>query len=89
MPSQPENSKNYFAHTNARHPYRIFGIKRLDRLGHLYIIGKTGTGKSTQLETMALQDIRNGEGLTVMDPHGSLVDRIAAAVPEHRGKNLI
>ena len=89
MSSQSENSINYFAHTNARHPYRNFGIKRLDRLSHLYIIGKTGTGKSTLLETMALQDIKNGEGITVIDPHGSLVDKIAAAIPEHRRKDVI
>ncbi len=89
MTSQSKNSINYFAHTNARLPYRTFGIKRLDRLSHLYIIGKTGTGKSTLLETMALQDIHNGEGITVVDPHGSLVDRIASAVPEHRRKDVI
>ena len=56
---------------------------------HLYIIGKTGTGKSTLLETMVLQDIQNGEGISVIDPHGSLVDRIASAVPEHRRKDVI
>jgi energy-coupling factor transporter ATP-binding protein EcfA2 len=79
----------YFARTNKRLPYRTFGIKRRDRLSHLYVIGKTGTGKSTLLETLAIQDIRKGEGVTVVDPHGSLTDKIAANIPDHRRKDLI
>ena len=91
MALQGNNPIAYFARTNARHPYRTFGIKRhgIDRLSHLYVIGKTGTGKSTLLQNMAIQDIRNGEGLTVVDPHGSLVEKIAANIPEHRRNDLI
>lgn len=85
------NKVTLFARTNARSPHarRTFGIKRRDRFSHVYVIGKTGTGKSTMLETLARQDIEGGNGLTVIDPHGSLVDRIATAVPEHRRKDLI
>jgi Type IV secretion-system coupling protein DNA-binding domain len=59
----------------------IFGIKDENRFLHVYIIGKTGTGKSTLIETMALQDLERGHGFALIDPHGDLVARIAAARP--------
>jgi Helicase HerA, central domain len=64
-----------------RNDDRVFGIKHEDRFSHLYIIGKTGTGKSTLLETMALQDLERGNGFALIDPHGDLVTRIAARIP--------
>lgn len=64
--------------TNARSERRRFGIKQRDRLSHTYIIGKTGTGKSSLIEAMARQDIEAGRGLAVLDPHGDLVQRLAA-----------
>jgi type IV secretory pathway TraG/TraD family ATPase VirD4 len=67
-----------FARVDFRNDHRMFGIKDQDRFSHVYIIGKTGTGKSTLLETMALQDIERGLGCAVIDPHGDLVERIAA-----------
>ncbi|MBN9360716.1 MULTISPECIES: type IV secretion system DNA-binding domain-containing protein [unclassified Devosia] len=63
--------------TNARSDRRRFGIKQRDRLSHVYIIGKTGTGKSSLIEAMARQDIVAGRGLAVLDPHGDLVQRLA------------
>ena len=63
MSSASHNPVTFFARTNAREPYRRFGIKRADRLSHLYVIGKTGTGKSTLMETMIRQDMAAGEGL--------------------------
>ena len=75
--------------TNFRKSGRLFGIKHADRRHHIYIIGKTGTGKSTLLETMALQDVAAGEGLAVIDPHGDLVERIRMAIPEGRQPDLI
>ncbi len=68
---------SYFAHTNARAKYTRFGIKQADRLSHTYIVGATGTGKSTLLETFARQDIDAGRGLALIDPHGDLVERVA------------
>jgi hypothetical protein len=68
---------------------RIFGIKQADRRAHLYIIGKTGTGKSTLLENLARQDIQCGQGLALLDPHGDLVERLVEAVPEKRKHDLI
>ena len=68
---------------------RVFGIKQPDRLSHMYIIGKTGTGKSTLLERLVLSDIEAGEGLALVDPHGDLAERIAARIPAHRRGDLI
>jgi DNA helicase HerA-like ATPase len=64
-----------------RNDDRLFGIKHEDRFSHLYIIGKTGTGKSTLIETMALQDLERGNGFALIDPHGDLVARIASRIP--------
>ena len=64
-----------------RNDNRLFGIKHDDRFSHVYVIGKTGTGKSTLLETMALHDLECGKGFALIDPHGDLVARIAAAHP--------
>ncbi len=83
------NKINYFAKTNSRGKELSFGIKRRDRARHMYIIGKTGMGKSTLLENMAIQDIRNGEGMAFIDPHGSTADRILEYVPAHRIKDVV
>ena len=83
------NQINYFAATNARGKSIPFGIKRKDRARHMYVIGKTGMGKSTLLENMAIQDIRNGEGVAFIDPHGSTADRIMEYVPAHRVKDVV
>ena len=72
-----------------RSDQRLVGIKREDRFSHIYVIGKTGTGKSTLLETMALQDLVHGNGLALIDPHGDLADRVAARVPPSRRKDVI
>jgi DNA helicase HerA-like ATPase len=55
----------------------------------MYVIGKTGTGKSTLLETLIRQDMENGEGLALLDPHGDLVEKVLAAMPERRKADLI
>ncbi|MGB5025626.1 MAG: type IV secretion system DNA-binding domain-containing protein [Saprospiraceae bacterium] len=79
----------YFAKVGWRGDGRLFGIKQADRLMHTYIIGKTGTGKSTCLETMIMQDIQSGRGCCLLDPHGDLVEIIVKAIPEWRKKDLI
>src|SRR2546428_3221505 len=68
---------------------RMFGIRQADRRAHTYLIGKTGTGKSTLLENLARQDIESGRGLALLDPHGDLVERLIAAIPEKRKDDLI
>ncbi|HVB19794.1 MAG TPA: type IV secretion system DNA-binding domain-containing protein [Candidatus Paceibacterota bacterium] len=79
----------YFAATDARGKYVPFGIKSKDRDRHMYVIGKTGMGKSTLLENMAIQDIRNGEGLAFIDPHGGTVDRLLDYIPSERIKDVV
>jgi len=78
----------FFARTNGRHPHRAFGIKEADRFSHVYVIGKTGTGKSTLLETLARQDIVAGRGLILIDPHGDFAERVRDAVPPNRIEQL-
>ena len=78
-----------FARVDFHSDERVFGIKDEDRLSHVYVIGKTGTGKSTLLENMALQDLERGNGLALIDPHGDLVARIAARIPERRRPDII
>jgi energy-coupling factor transporter ATP-binding protein EcfA2 len=72
---------SYFGETNHRRNFTRFGIRQPDRLSHLYLIGKTGAGKSTLLETLARQDLEQGRGLCVIDPHGDLAERLN----EHAG----
>src|SRR5262249_20705852 len=72
-----------------RNDRRVFGILPDDRFSHLYVLGKTGTGKSTLLENMALQDLERGNGFALIDPHGELVDRIASRVPRSRQSEVV
>jgi hypothetical protein len=60
-----------------------------DRMRHMFIIGQTGTGKSTLMESMVLQDIRAGHGLAVIDPHGEMVDSILGKIPWERREDVI
>lgn len=78
-----------FARTNARLPYRVFGIKPADRFSHIYVIGKTGVGKTTLLETLLRRDIENGTGCALIDPHGDFVERVANSVPLARKGDII
>ncbi len=66
-----------------------FGIKRADRRKHLYIIGKTGHGKTTLLENMIIDDIKNNEGLAYLDPHGDSVQKILDFIPKERIDEVI
>jgi hypothetical protein len=75
---------NFFARTEFKNSPATFGLKRDDRRKHLYIVGKTGTGKSTLIANMAINDMKNGEGVAVVDPHGDLCDILLDYVPSHR-----
>ena len=79
----------YFAVTDTRNKRTPFGIKKEDRSRHSYVIGKTGMGKSTLLENMAIQDIRNGEGVCFIDPHGGTAEKLLQYVPEERVKDVL
>ncbi|MBN1663567.1 MAG: type IV secretion system DNA-binding domain-containing protein [Deltaproteobacteria bacterium] len=60
-----------------------------DRMRHAFIIGQTGTGKSTLMESMIMQDIQNGRGLAVIDPHGEMIDSILGKIPKRRVEDVI
>src|ERR1700694_2176594 len=79
----------HFARVDFRNDHRAFGIKDEDRFSHIYVIGKTGTGKSTLLEGMALQDMNRGHGFALIDPHGDLVERSAAQIPASRRADTV
>jgi len=82
-------SINFFAKTNFRNQERIFGIKEDDRRRHMYVIGKTGMGKSNLLENMAIQDIRSGRGVCVVDPHGEFAEKMMRAIPTERINDVV
>ncbi len=85
----PADELTVFAQTNYRNKVSKFGIKRADRRLHSYIIGKTGTGKSTLMENMIFDDIREGRGVAVVDPHGELIDHVLNFIPEERINDVI
>jgi len=85
----PDSRIAFFARTNFRNQRRAFGIRQADRRHHMYLIGKTGTGKSTLLETMLRQDLGAEQGVALLDPHGDLVERVIAAVPARRQKDVL
>ncbi len=78
-----------FAATNFRGKQLKFGMKRIDRGRHLYIIGQTGTGKSKLLNLLTLSDIYHGEGMAIIDPHGDFATDMLQYVPEHRLQDVI
>ncbi|TAM80963.1 MAG: DUF87 domain-containing protein [Acidobacteria bacterium] len=89
MTNGNDNPITFLGRTNFRNQGMVFGIRQADRRAHMYVLGKTGTGKSTLLETMVRQDIEAGRGLAVFDPHGDLVERMLLAVPEERKQDLV
>lgn len=89
MGIDPEKDVIYFAKTDFRGKDQLFGIRRNDRRQHLYVIGKTGTGKTTLIKNMAIQDVINGEGLAVVDPHGEYVEELLSKIPASRLDDVI
>lgn len=87
--SHTSESRISFARTNARQAFRPVTIKQADRFSHMYVIGKTGVGKTTLLETLIRQDIAAGHGCALINPHGDFVERVAAAVPPTRRSDLV
>ncbi len=78
-----------FGETNYRNTRKSFGIKRDDRRRHMYIIGKTGMGKTTLLENMIISDIIHGEGCCYIDPHGDTAEKILNFIPSNRINDVI
>ncbi|MBS1624077.1 MAG: type IV secretion system DNA-binding domain-containing protein [Bacteroidetes bacterium] len=84
-----ETDITYFAKTDFRNQGTPFGIWQKDRLLHTYLVGKTGTGKSTMIKTMFMQDVLAGRGACILDPHSDLVESIYQSIPEHRKADVI
>ncbi|MFN4896233.1 MAG: type IV secretory system conjugative DNA transfer family protein [Pseudomonadota bacterium] len=80
---------SFFGRTNYRQQIEDFGIRRFDRRRHLYLMGKSGTGKSCLLELLVKSDIEQGYGCAVLDPHGDLVDDILRMIPKHRVNDVV
>ncbi len=90
LPQIPLNKDlTYIGLTTFRDKNTLFGIKRKDRRQHVYLLGKSGTGKSVLMFNMVIQNIINGEGVCVVDPHGELVEGILSAIPPNRLKDVV
>jgi len=84
-----DNEITIFAETNFRNQKTRFGIKTDDRRRHIYIVGKTGMGKTVLLENMAIQDIQDGHGVAIVDPHGEFAEKMLDFVPANRINDVV
>jgi hypothetical protein len=89
MPVASDKDITLFAKTNFRNREVPFGIRRDDRRRHMYVIGKTGMGKTTLIENMVVQDIINGHGVCMVDPHGDSVEKVLQYIPANRINDVI
>lgn len=90
MPVQtPDNQVVLFGKTEFRGSLSNFGIKQDDRRRHMYVVGKSGMGKSELLKNLAIQDIQDGRGLCFMDPHGDLIEDLLDYIPQERVKDVV
>jgi CxxC-x17-CxxC domain-containing protein len=83
------NEITLLAKTDYRGEYKKFGIKTDDRRRHMYLVGKTGMGKSCMIENMVIQDIKNGHGVALVDPHGDLVEKVLNFIPPDRINDVV
>lgn len=86
---EEKSEVNFFARTEFKNKPTVFGIKSKDRRRHMYVIGKTGTGKSTLIANMAINDLRNRRGFCIIDPHGDLCETVLDYVPSYRVNDVI
>ncbi|MBU0547059.1 MAG: CxxC-x17-CxxC domain-containing protein [Patescibacteria group bacterium] len=80
---------NFFGETTFRNQQKKFGIKTDDRRRHVYVIGKTGMGKTALLENMAIQDIQSGKGVAFIDPHGEAAENLLNFIPSERVNDVV
>lgn len=88
-PEEQKRDINVFAQTTFRNELVRYGIGRQDRRRHMYVIGKTGTGKSTLLANMAINDLRHNEGFCFIDPHGDAIETLLDYIPSHRINDVV
>src|SRR3990167_781658 len=89
LKSSTNNFDITFAHNTYGETTVPIGLTLEERRRHTYLIGATGTGKTTTLLHMIYQDIVNGKGVAVLDPHGDLIDRILGVIPKERIKDVV
>lgn len=89
LPTEDEEGVTLIGETNFRTQKHRYGIRTVDRRRHVYIIGKTGMGKSTIMENMIASDIQKGRGVAVIDPHGDLAEAVLQFIPKHRTNDVI
>jgi len=89
--SSHKDSKNMtpFAETDFRGKVEKFGIWQDDLRRHMYLIGKTGTGKTTCLQNMAIDKIQKGHGVGIIDPHGDFIETVLNFIPDERIKDVV
>src|SRR6185369_10015993 len=78
-----------FGYNSFRGVQKEVRLDPVDRRRHTYIVGQTGTGKSTLLENLAVQDMLNGDGFAFIDPHGDTAERILSMVPKSRAEDIV
>lgn len=83
------NGITIIGETNFRNKRTKFGIKKDDRRRHVYVVGKTGVGKTVLLENMVIQDIQNGYGVAIVDPHGEFAEKMLDFVPSNRVNDVV
>src|SRR5258708_6691155 len=89
MPQTEDKNLTPLGALNFRGDKKKFGIKLDDRRRHIYVIGKTGVGKTTLLRNMAIADIRSGKGMAIVDPHGEFAEELLDFIPEERLDDVI
>lgn len=89
IPEDQKDNVNLFAKTEFKNQQRIFGIWEQDLRRHMYVIGKSGTGKTTLLANMIINDLKHDKGLAVVDPHGDLIETILHYIPKRRINDVI
>lgn len=89
LPKAGESGVSAFGVTNYHGSFVPFGVRREDRRRHLYLVGKSGSGKSKLLELLIHTDMHAGHGVAVLDPHGDLVDAVLRYVPRERIKDVV
>ncbi|NMB84291.1 type IV secretory system conjugative DNA transfer family protein [Candidatus Roizmanbacteria bacterium] len=89
LDEEKKSKVNFFAKTDFKNKETIFGVKDADRGKHVYIIGKTGAGKSTLIANMAIDDIRKDRGIGIIDPHGDLSETILDFIPKRRINDVV
>jgi type IV secretory pathway VirB4 component len=89
LTDEQKQAINFFARTEFKNKLVTFGIKQKDRRRHIYVIGKTGTGKTTLIANMAIDDLKKKKGLAVIDPHGDLSEILLNYIPSHRINDVV